>query len=120
MNRIHAPNDFNEFANALLALGVIRQTYDVLVNSLYFYAPDNLMYHLPLSDIEEGSQLVIGDKLEIHKVKEAIENIDKGKLSVFEFHREIARAGIVYVSVFLNNKAIYYLSQNGEYYLEKY
>lgn len=123
IDRIRFPGDFTEFTNRLMSLGVIRQTYDVLENSLSFYSKDALLYHLPMSEIETSSdqkRFVIGDTLDMVRVKSAIDNIDNQKRSIFEFHRELAQAGIVHVSVFLNQKTVYYFSQDGKYFLEMY
>ncbi|CDZ77154.1 Phage envelope protein [Legionella massiliensis] len=121
--RAKSPGDFTEFTNQLMALGVIRQTYDVLEDSLYFYSKDTMLYRLALSETTNKAnqtKFIFGDSLDEARVKNAIENLDTKKLSVFEFHRELAQAGIVYVSVFLNMKTIYYFGQDGKYFLEKY
>ncbi|HAT9712934.1 TPA: hypothetical protein JBD70_15370 [Legionella pneumophila subsp. pneumophila] len=66
-----------------MSLGVIRQTYDVLENSLYFYSKDTMLYRLPMSEIEksDGIKFIIGDTLDVARVKNAIENLDEKKLS---------------------------------------
>lgn len=123
VDRYRSPGDFIEFTNKLISLGIIRQTYDVLENSLYFYSKDAMLYQLPASEIEKvavGSGFVIGNTLDSGKVKIAIDNLDNKKLTVFEFHRELAKAGVVYVSVFLNKNRAYYFGQDGNYFLETY
>lgn len=122
LDRAQFPGDFIEFTNALMSLGVIRQTYDVLDNSLCFYSKDTMIYRLPMSEIEKSgsTKFIIGDELDVTMVKSAIAHIDEKKLSAFEFHKELAKAGVVYVSVFLNKKAIYYFGQNGNYFLETF
>lgn len=89
-----------------MSLGIIRQTYDVLENSLYFYSKETMLYRLPVSEIEksDSAPYIIGDTLDVAKVKSAIEDLEEKKLSIIEFHRELAKAGVVYVSVFLNKK----------------
>jgi len=63
----------------------------------------------------------MGDVLNLDAVKQAIMDFDSGTISSpTEFHREIALAGIVYVSVHLVPRKIYYLSQDAQYYLETY
>lgn len=120
--RAQSPGDFTMFTDALMSLGVIRQTYDVLDNSLYFYSEDTMLYRLPLSEIEKHDSIkfIVGKTLHPAQVKSAIENLDEKKLSILEFHRKLAKAGVVYVSVFLNKKTIYYFGQDAKYFLETY
>ncbi|GGI78121.1 DUF1398 family protein [Legionella impletisoli] len=123
VERYYNPGDFVEFTDKLLSLGVIRQTYDVLQNGLIFYSKDAVLYHLPVSEVDSSideSSFDIGDSLDLTRIKSAIQNFDEDKLSVNEFHHEVACAGIVYVSVHLNQRTIYYLSQDGKYFLETY
>ncbi|WP_058524204.1 DUF1398 family protein [Legionella birminghamensis] len=122
LDRAQSPGDFTEFTNTLMSLGIIRQTYDVLENSLYFYSKETMLYRLPVSEIEksDSAPYIIGDTLDVAKVKSAIEDLEEKKLSIIEFHRELAKAGVVYVSVFLNKKTIYYFGQDAKYFLEAY
>lgn len=115
--------DFIEFTNQLISLGVVRQTYDVLSDYLYFYSKDALLTKFPMSEIcsfKIERKLIVGDQLDIDKLRSAIDSIDKNEVSASEFHLEIAKAGIVYVDVNLDNRIIYYLSQNSSHYIENY
>jgi uncharacterized protein YbcV (DUF1398 family) len=79
---------------------------------------------LAISEIDKSSDIYpfsIGDVLNLDAVKKAIMDFDAGIISsATAFHREIALAGIVYVSVHLVPRKIYYLSQDARYYLELY
>ena len=115
--------DFVEFANQLISLGIVRQTYDVLSDCLYFYSKDALLTKFPMSEIcisKKERELIVGDQLDIDELKSAINSFDKHELSVNEFHLELAKAGIVYVSVNLDKQIIYYLSQDSNHYIETY
>lgn len=64
---------------------------------------------------------VINDKIDLGLLKKSIDDFDQGRISTpLEFHRQIAKAGIVYVSVHLLPRKIYYLSQDGQSYLEQF
>lgn len=122
-DRLREPGDFTIFSDKLMSLGIIRQTYDVLEDSLYFYSKNERLYYLPVSEIAQESRqspVVVGDILDEIKVRNAINKLDEKKLTVLEFHSELARAGVVYISVFLNTKKIYYFGQDGRYFLETY
>ncbi len=122
-DRYRFPGDFVEFSNKLLSLGVVRQTYDILQNDFAFYSEDTMLYHFYASEIDKAidkNSFDVGGSLDLEVVKKAIERFDAKKLSVVEFHKEIARAGIVYVSVYLKQRKIYYLSQDAKYFLESY
>ena len=121
--RAESSGDFIIFANQLISLGVIRQTYDVVENCFYFYSKDALLTKLPRSKIgnlKTEQKLIIEDQLDVDKVKSTINSFDKHELSVDEFHLELAKAGIVYISVNLDKQIIYYLSQDSNHYIETY
>ncbi len=123
IERYEAPGDFIEFTDKLMSLGVIRQTYDVINDDLVFYSKDKLLYHLSAAEINKAISVDacnFAESLNLHHLKTAIANIDSRKISAVEFHQEVAKAGIVNVSVYLKQRKIYYLSQDGEYYLEVY
>ena len=120
--RYQNPGDFNQFSLALLALGVVRQTYDGLENTIVFYSKNQIIYRLFLEEIDPSSAIkdYLGNFLDLDHLKKAILRFDNRELSVIAFHRELARAGIIYVSVFIPQQKIYYLSQDGEYFIENY
>ena len=123
IERYQSPGNFFEFANKLIALGVVRQTYDVLRDDLAFYSKNKMVYHLAASEIDKSiykSSFHFNESLKLDELKNAIEEIDSKKISAVEFHKKIAEAGIVYVSVYLEQRKIYYLSQDGKYFLELY
>ena len=123
VDRYRAPGDFVKFTDQLMKLGVIRQTYDVTNDELAFYSKDSMLYHFPAAEIDKSidkNSFIFGESLDLDILKNAIDKFDHNKLSVVEFHKEVARAGIVYVSVYLKQRKIYYLSQNGKYFLESY
>lgn len=123
MERVHLLEDFSKFTAKLQTLGVIRQTYDVLQDEIAFYSKNAMLYHFPVSALDKASSrklTQIATTLNTDRLKQAIKNIDERKISVGAFHEELANSGIVYVSVYLQPKTIYYFAQNGEYYLEKY
>lgn len=123
VDRYKSPDNFINFSNELLSLGVVRQTYDVLENNLNFYTKNAMVYHLPAFELEKSStssKFVIGSTLDLERLRKSLKNLDNKKLSIYEFHREIAKAGVVYVSVFLDKKIIYYLSQDGKHFIESY
>ncbi len=119
--RCHHPGPFEEFTARLLDLQVIRQTYDVVGDELFFYSADQLLLQLPATDVKGYSRsfpFVVGEKFNQRMLEKALEDFDSGKLSVVEFHKQLALAGIVYVSVHIPARKIYYLSQDGQSYLE--
>lgn len=114
---------FEEFTARLLNLNVIRQTYDVVSNELYFYSKDQLLLQLPAQDVKGYSPqepFVIGEKFNSSILEKGLEDIDAGNISIVEFHKQLALSGIVYVSVHIPNRKIYYLSQEGHFYLESF
>lgn len=84
LDRAESSGDFIEFTNALRSLDVIRQTYDLLENSLYFYSKDAMLYRLPISEMEKSNvtKLVIGDTLDVAMVQSAIENFDEKNIGL--------------------------------------
>lgn len=123
VNRHREVDDFLLFAHNLIKLGVTRMSYDVVENAHYFYSKDTLLYHLPAQETHsaiDAKPFNIADSLNIDMLKTAIDAIDSYKLSVVEFHREIANAGVIYATVYLLQKKIYYLGQDAQYYLECY
>ncbi len=123
LDRYRTLGDFIEFANHLMSLGVTRQTYDVVNDNLTFYSTNKMLWHLSGSEIDKSiskDSFIFGESLNLDTLKNAIANIDTNTISATEFHQEVAKAGIVYVSVHLKQQKIYYLSQDGEYFLESY
>lgn len=121
--RYRHPGPFEEFTAQLLALKVIRQTYDVVSDELFFYSADRLLLQLPAADVKgyhRAAPFVIGEKFSQRQLEKALEDFDSGKISVVEFHKQLALAGIVYVSVHIPARKIYYLSQDGQCYLESF
>lgn len=122
-NRYRSPDDFIEFADKLMSLGVVRQTYDVLEDDLIFYSKNAMIYHLKSSEIDKSipkNPSAIGESLDLNRLKKSIDNIDTKQTSAVQFHQELARSGVVYVNVYLKQRKIYYLSQDGQYFLETY
>ncbi|CAM3025306.1 DUF1398 family protein [Legionella worsleiensis] len=123
MDRYRAPGDFVQFTNKLMKLGIIRQTYDVTNDELAFYSKDSMLSHFPAAQLDKSidkNSFIFGESLDLDILKNAIDKFDHNKLSVVAFHKEVARAGVVYVSVYLKQRKIYYLSQNGQFFLESY
>ena len=93
-------------------------------NELLFYSKSQFIFTLPISEIDKTSDMYpfsIGDVFNLDTVKKAIMDFDSGIISsATAFHSEIALAGIVYVSVHLVPRKIYYLSQDAQHYLESY
>lgn len=115
---------FDEFTARLSDIGIVRQTYDVIKNELLFYSNNQHLLTLAMSEVDTSSDIYpfpIGDALNLDAVKKAIMAFDAGIISsATQFHKEIALAGIIYVSVHLVPRKIYYLSQDAQYYLESY
>lgn len=121
--RCQHPGSFEEFTARLLDLQVIRQTYDVVRDELFFYSADQLLLQLPAADVKGYNRtvpFVIGEEFNQSILEKALGNFDSGKISVVEFHNQLASAGIVYVSVHIPTRKIYYLSQDGQFYLESF
>lgn len=117
------PGPFEEFAARLLDLHVIRQTYDVMSDELFFYSADQLLLQLSATDLKGYSHsqpFVIAEEFNSLVLEKAFEDFDAGKMSVVDFHRQLALSGIVYVSVHIPARKIYYLSQDGQFYLESF
>jgi uncharacterized protein YbcV (DUF1398 family) len=123
VDRYHSPGDFVNFASKLKALGVIRQTYDVINDELAFYTKNSMVYQFRAGEINKSidkNSFTYGESLNLDILKNALDALDHNKISVVKFHKEVARSGIVYVSVYLKQRKIYYLSQDGKYFLESY
>lgn len=121
--RYHHPGPFEEFIERLFDLQVIRQTYDVVNDELLFYSSDQLLLQLPASAVTGQSisvPVAIEEKFNQPILEKALENFDAGRISVVDFHKQLALAGIVYVSVHIPARKIYYLSQDGQTYLESF
>lgn len=117
------PGPFEEFTARLLDLQVIRQTYDVVKDELFFYSEDQLLLQLHVTDLKgyrHTQPMVIAEEFNQDILEKSIEDFDSGKISVTEFHQQLALAGIVYVSVHIPSRKIYYLSQDGQFYLETF
>lgn len=117
------PGPFEEFTARLLDLQVIRQTYDVISDELFFYSADQLLLQLPAKDMKGYSHsqpFVIAEEFNSSMLEKVLEDFDAGKISVVDFHRQLALSGIVYVSVHIPARKIYYLSQDGQFYLESF
>ena len=117
------PGPFEEFAARLLDLQVIRQTYDVISDELFFYSADQLLLQFHATDLKGYSHsqpFMIMEEFNSGVLEKALEDFDAGKISVVEFHRQLALSGIVYVSVHIPTRKIYYLSQDGQFYLESF
>lgn len=46
------PGSFEEFTDRLFDLQVIRQTYDVISDELFFYSADQLLLQLQATDVK--------------------------------------------------------------------
>jgi uncharacterized protein YbcV (DUF1398 family) len=117
------PGPFEEFTARLLDLQVIRQTYDVVSDELFFYSADQLLLHLHATDLKgysNSQSCEFADQYNQSILEKSLEDFDSGKISVVEFHRQLALAGIVYVSVHIPTRKVYYLSQDGQFYLETF
>lgn len=117
------PGPFEEFTARLLDLKVIRQTYDVIRDQLFFYSADQLLLQLHATDVKGYSQpqpFEIAEEFNSTMLEKALEDFDAGKISIADFHRQLALSGIVYVSVNIPARKIYYLSQDGQFYLESF
>ncbi|WP_028384858.1 DUF1398 family protein [Legionella moravica] len=82
-----------------------------------------MLYHFPAAAIDKSidkNSFTFGEYLDLDILKNALDKFDHNKISVVTFHKEIARAGVVYVSVYLKQRQIYYLGQDGKYFLERY
>jgi hypothetical protein len=115
------PGPFEEFTARLLDLQVIRQTYDVVSDELFFYSADQLLLQLHATDVKgyvHSQPFVIAEEFNLRILEKSLEDFDSGKITVVEFHKQLASAGIVYVSVHIPTRKIYYLSQDGQFYLE--
>lgn len=123
-DRCHNPGPFEEFTAGLAEVGIVRQSYDVIKNELLFYSKNELLLSLAMTDIEKSQDAYpfsFGQALNFDAVKKAIMDFDAGLISSpTEFHKQIALAGVIYVSVHLEPRKIYYLSQDAQYYLESY
>lgn len=117
------PGPFEEFTARLLDLQVIRQTYDVISDELFFYSTDQLLLQLSATDVKgysHSQSFVFSKEFNLSMLEKALEDFDAKKISVANFHRQLALSGIVYVSVHIPARKIYYLSQDGQFYLESF
>lgn len=117
------PGPFEEFIARLTDLQVTRQTYDVVSDKLFFYSSDQLLLQLHAIDIKgytHAEPFVIAKEYNQGILEKSLEDFDSGRISVVEFHRQLGLAGIVYVSVHIPSRKIYYLSQDGQFYLESF
>lgn len=117
------PGPFEEFTAQLLDLQIIRQTYDVVSDELFFYSRDRLVLQLPANKIKgyrQSQPFVIHEKFNQAQFENALEAFDAGDISVADFHQQLALSGIVYVSVHIPAGNIYYLTQDGQHHLETF
>lgn len=121
--RCFHPGPFEEFTARLLDLQVIRQTYDVVSDELFFYSKDQLLLQVHATDVKgygHSQPFLFAEEFNISILEKALEDFDAGKISIVDFHRQLALSGIVYVSVHIPARKIYYLSQDGQFYLESF
>lgn len=122
--RCNHPGPFDKFANELLKLQCTRQTYDVLLDELLFYSDHQLIVRFPATDIagyNHSRPFFVAETFDLEYLKNSIDDFDQGRIKHSAlFHEHIAKAGVVYVSVHLIPRKIYYLSQDAQYYLEQY
>lgn len=121
--RYRDPSSFESFAKELMQVGITRLSFDTLKNELGFYTKNKFIHSLLRSDLlkaQEQAAWHLGDALHSKKLEEAIKKLDAGDMNAVEFHQEIAAAGVVYCNVYLTHRKIYYMGQDGQYYLESY
>ena len=117
------PGPFEEFTARLSDLQVVRQTYDVVRDELLFYSSDRLLLQINAADVKgyiRSQPFVVAEKFNSSMLETAIADIDSGKISVADFHRQMALSGIVYISVHIPVRTIHYLSQDGQLYIESF
>jgi len=117
------PAAFDTFASELLNLGIERLTFDNIKDEMSFYTKNKFVHSLIRTDLKEAQKKThwkLGDKFDISKLECALKQLDEGKLSVPEFHREIFAAGVVFCNVYLTSRKVYYMALDGDYYLENY
>jgi hypothetical protein len=122
--RCNHPERFDDFTNELLKLQCTRQTYDVLLDELSFYSAHQLITRFPATEIpgyDCSRPFDVAETFDLEHLKKSIQDFDQGRIKhSAKFHEHIAKAGVVYVSVHLIPRKIYYLGQNGQHYLEQY
>jgi len=119
----HDPKAFETFANDLLNLGITRLNLDTFNDEMSFYTSNLFVHKLIRMDLKEAKKnkpWTLGKMLEVDKLENAIKELDCGKMSVPEFHREMFSAGVIFCVVYLTFRKIYYMSQDGLFYLENY
>lgn len=117
------PADFLGFTNSLIELGIVRFGLDSFNNQMSFYSKSDLVHEVVRSELEENkakSPWVLGDTLNSSALQKALSEFDAGRMSPIDFHREIFSAGVVYCQVYLIHRKIYYMGQDGQFYLEQY
>lgn len=121
--RYRDPKDYESFANDLIDLGITRFYFDVYKNDMSFYTRDEFVHSLEREDIKKARQheiWVFGERLDTPKLKNAIGELDAGKLAIPDFHRELCEEGVVFVKAYLELRKIYYLGKDAAFYLEEY
>jgi uncharacterized protein YbcV (DUF1398 family) len=117
------PTPFETFASQLLGLGITRLTFDAIKNEMSFYTKDQFIHSLIRTDLIEAQKSkpwAPGENLEISRLENAIKQLDAGEMPSIEFHREMLAAGTVFCKIYLVPRRIYYMGQDGNYYLENY
>jgi len=114
---------FEAFSEQLLDLGIERFNFDALTDEMTFYTKDRFVCSLVRSDVKqarETGEWKLGNSFNRVSTERAIAELDAGRLSGIEFHREIFSSGVVMCQVFLACRKIYYVGLNAQHYLEEY
>ena len=114
---LHQKISFADFSTGLKEIDVTRVNVDFVRKEHVFYFKNGTFLALSLPD---GYGLVIADKFDKEKIKEAIFKFDRALISPHEFHVQLAAAGVLSaVGFFLDRRGIY-LGQNCNFYLEEW
>lgn len=108
---------FPEVVERLGAVGVERYTADLtrLEKTAYGVSGESFVEPLPLADAPP-----VADDYSAAGVREALADVQQGKIGYSEFLRRIMTAGVASYGVFLGGRRALYVSRRGEVHVERF
>lgn len=108
---------FPEVVKKLLEAGVERYYVDLINLENTYYGNNDEIYRCELI-LEEKKK--IDNRFSEPLVGETIRQIQRGEIDYLEFLQRIMKAGVVYYTVFLKGKQVFYGGREGELWIEKF
>ena len=122
-DRYGQPGSFETFVLKLQTFGIVRFSFDTLKSEMSFYSIDQLIHTHIRSEVKIAKEQLnwqLCKTFEIPILEQAITDLDEGKIGAVEFHHQMHKAGVVFCMLYLIPRKIFYMSQDGSFYLEHY